>query len=383
MMIWQRCIGLLACALGVQLSAWAQSTPTLDESLHERVEMIRLPGLFPLSLETTFFVPDGPGPFPVVIINHGKSLGDPRFQARARPIHAVRYFMQRGYAVVAPMRRGFSKSSGMYVGAGCNIESNGRVQADDVRAVLDHVVRQPWADTQRILMVGQSHGGWTTLAFGTQSYPGLRGLVNFAGGLRQEQCPNWEAGLAQAAAAYGKETKLPSLWLYGDNDSYFSPAVFRPMHERYVQAGGQATLAAYGAFGADAHALFASAAGVRIWHPLLNDFLRGLGLPSEPQPGFERYAPPATMPSPPPSGYAALEDASRLPHVRDTGRAGYQAFLASILPRAYAVAPSGAWGWASGGADPLRRALDNCNKSGQGACRLYAVDEVVVWPAPQ
>jgi hypothetical protein len=34
MMIWQRCIGLLACALGVQLSAWAQSTPTLDESLH-------------------------------------------------------------------------------------------------------------------------------------------------------------------------------------------------------------------------------------------------------------------------------------------------------------------------------------------------------------
>jgi hypothetical protein len=89
------------------------------------------------------------------------------------------------------------------------------------------------------------------------------------------------------------------------------------------------------------------------------------------------------MPSPPPSGFAALEDASRLPHVRDTGRAGYQAFLASILPRAYAVAPSGAWGWASGGADPLRRALDNCNKSGQGACRLYAVDEAVVWPAPQ
>jgi dienelactone hydrolase len=378
MRLWGLLCVLTGLLVGPQLVR-AQSDSPLDIALNERVEMVPLPGVFPLPLETTFFIPDGPGPFPVVVINHGKALGDPRFQPRNRPIHAVRYFMQRGYAVVAPMRRGFSKSGGSYVGAGCNIESNGRVQAQDVRAVLDHVVRQPWADAQRIVMVGQSHGGWTTLAFGTQTYPGLRGLVNFAGGLRQDQCAAWESTLARAAGAYGKESTLPSLWLYGDNDSFFGPAVFRPMHERYVQAGGQAILAAYGNFGADAHALFGSAAGGRIWHPLLSDFLRGLGLPSEPQPGFERYAPPAATPSPPPSGYAALTDLSRLPHVGNTGRAGYEKFLATTMPRAYAIAPSSAWGWASGGDDPLKRALESCNKRGQGACRLYAVDEAVVW----
>ena len=34
---------------------------------------------------------------------------------------------------------------------------------------------------------------------------------------------------------------------------------------------------------------------------------------------------------------------------------------------------------ADGGEDPLRRALNNCNRRGDGACRLYAVDDHVVW----
>lgn len=342
--------------------------------------MVRLPGPFSLALETTFFVPEGPGPFPVAVINHGKSAGDTRFQPRSRPLPAVRYFMQRGYAVVVPMRRGFSRSGGSYVGAGCNVESNGLTQAEDVRAVIAHVRQQPWADAERMVVVGQSHGGWTSLAFGTEPSPGVRGLINFAGGLRQTQCAAWESGLARAAEAYGRATTLPSLWFYGDNDSYFPPAVFRPMHERYVRAGGQATLVAYGVFGADAHALFGSAAGGRIWHAPVADFLRRLGLPADPMPGFERYGPPQALPVPPPSGHAALEELDRLPHVRQTGRAGYETFLASPVPRAFAIANNGAWGWATGGDDPLRRALDLCNQRGLGACRLYAVDEDVVWP---
>lgn len=372
---------LLLWTMGVQAAAWAQADASLDATVHERVEMVPLPGAFSLQLETTFFVPEGAGPFPVVVINHGKAAGNPRFQARSRPVHAVRYFMQRGYAVVVPMRRGFSKSGGSYVGAGCNVQSNGLTQAQDVRAVLDHVLRQGWADAQRVLVVGQSHGGWTTLAFGTQSYAGVRGLVNFTGGLRQEQCAAWEAGLVRAAEAYGRQSRLPSLWLYGDNDSYFSPEVFRPMHEHYAAGGAPARLVAYGRFGADAHELFGSKAGGRIWQPVLTDFLRSVDLPSEPQPGFERYGPSPAMEVPAPSGFAAIDDQARLPHVRSTGRTGYERFLAATQPRAFAIAPSGSWGWAHGGDDPLQRALDHCNKTGHGQCRLYAVDEAVVWVA--
>ena len=81
-------------------------------------------GLISVTLEATLYRPDGPGPFPLVIINHGKESGDPKFQRRYRPTRAARYFLQRGYVVVAPMRQGFSKSGGYYIGAGCNVASS-------------------------------------------------------------------------------------------------------------------------------------------------------------------------------------------------------------------------------------------------------------------
>ena len=280
----------------LSLGAAAQ-TAELDASLHETVQMIaKKGGLFSFDLETTVYKPEGDGPFPIVLINHGKASGDPRFQGRYRPAGAARYFLQRGYAVLVPMRQGFSKSTGSYIGGGCNVESNGRVQAEDVKAVLDYAATQPWADKERIVVVGQSHGGWTTLAFGTQNYPGVKGLVNFAGGLRQEQCPNWKESLASGAASYARETKVPSLWFYGDNDSYFDPDTFKPMLEKYAAAGGNARMIAFGKFGSDAHSMFGSRAGAPIWQPEVTRFLAGLGMPSQVQPAFAKYggsAPPA------------------------------------------------------------------------------------------
>jgi dienelactone hydrolase len=89
------------------------------------------------------------------------------------------------------MRQGFSKSTGSYIGVGCNVQSNGRVQADDVATILAYLKALPDADTSRVLVVEQSPGGLTTLAFGTRNEPGVQGLVNFAGGLRQDDCAGW------------------------------------------------------------------------------------------------------------------------------------------------------------------------------------------------
>ena len=351
-----------------------------DAALNESVLMIPKKGiLFSMELETTLYKPDGDGPFPVVVINHGKSPGDPRFQGRYRPAGAVRYFLQRGYAAVVPMRQGFSRSTGTYNGVQCNVGSNGQVQAEDVKAVLDHVTAQPWADKDRILVVGQSHGGWTTLAFGTLNYPGVKGLVNFAGGLRNDGCVAWKDGLIGAAAGYARDTRVPSLWFYGDNDSFFDPYTFRGMHAKYTGAGGQARLVDFGTFGSDAHQLVGSRAGAPIWQPEVTRFLASLGLPSEVRPEFARFGGTVAMARPPRTDFAALDDTTKIPYVRDTGREGYRTFLAKGLPRAFAIAPSGSWGWADGGDDPLRRALANCNRTGKGECRLYAVDDEVVW----
>ena len=360
-------------------AAYAQALE-LNAQLNESVvEIQKTSGLFTLSLETTVYKPDGPGPFPVAVINHGKAPGDPRFQKRYRPTPAARYFLQRGYAVVVPMRQGFSKSTGNYIGGGCNVESNGRLQAEDVKAVLDYLATQAYADTSRVVVVGQSHGGWTTLAFGTLAYPGVKGLVNFAGGLRQENCPAWQQTLARSAGAYGAQTRLPSVWFYGDNDSYFNTDTFRAMHAQYVAAGGAARLVAFGNFGADAHSLFSARAGESIWQPEVTRFLASVGLPHSPMPAYSGFAAAALSAMPPATQFAALQDEGSLPFVQDAGRVSYKNYLTKPFPRAFAIAPNGAWGWAEGGDDPLKRSLDNCNKRGQGKCRLYSVDNSVVW----
>jgi dienelactone hydrolase len=241
-----------------------------------------------VDLETTIFRPAGPGPFPVAVINHGKASGPNRLQARYRPLPAVREFLKRGYAVVVPMRQGFSNSGGMAVGEGCNIAANGSAQAEDVRAVVAWIEGQAWADAQHMVMLGQSHGGLTTLAYARDPHPGFRLFVNFAGGLKydSDRC-EWQQALKSAYAAYGAKTKVPTLWFYGANDSFFPPEVISPAHAAYVGAGGPAEMVAYEAFEGDAHGMFASPRGLRIWWPPVQARLVALGLPTAvTYPGF-------------------------------------------------------------------------------------------------
>lgn len=271
----------------------------MDASLNETV--VRVPkklGVFmdmfslTIELETTIFKPDGDGPFPIVVINHGKDGSTlPHFQPRYRPLNVVRYFLHRGYAVFVPMRQGFAHSEGSYVSGGCNVESNGRVQADDVAATLQYATDQSWTDKKQIVIVGQSHGGWTTLAFGARNFPNVKGLINFAGGLKQENCAGWQGTLARSAGDFGAETKIPSLWLYGDNDRYWSIDTWHDMYQRYTAAGAPAQLVAYGAFESDSHRLFYSANGKSIWQPPVTKFLAEIGMPSEPLTEYAKFEP--------------------------------------------------------------------------------------------
>jgi dienelactone hydrolase len=294
------------------------------------------------------------------------------FQGRARFIDASREFVRRGYAVALPMRLGFSKSSGSYIAGGCNIASNGEMQAQWVAGVIEWLRQQPFLDKDRIVVVGQSHGGLTTMALGARNPPGVRGLVNFAGGLRQTSC-SWEHALAQAFERYGAQSKLPSLWFYGDNDSYFPPDVWKDLQAKYAGAGGNVRLVAFGTFRNDAHGMFSSRAGLPIWVPEVERFLESLGLPSKPSITV------SDVPRPAATAFAKLEDVEAVPLLRDSGRKGYSSFLKLSLPRAFAIGPTGAWGYATEGDDPAARALANCLKNSKEPCRLYAVDEDVVW----
>jgi hypothetical protein len=82
----------------------------------------------------------------------------------------------------------------------------------------------------------------------------------------------------------------------------------------------------------------------------------------------------------------ALLDAERLPHLTAEGRADYQRFLLQPTPRAFALAPDGAWGWAAAigdAAETEARAIENCGRWGGTGCRIYARDLAVVWPGQE
>ncbi|GKS94977.1 CocE/NonD family hydrolase [Acidovorax sp. SUPP2825] len=379
---WLLHAALLMGALPALAKLPSPPPPELDATLREQVVMVRKgEGPKAIELETTVYRPPGAGPFPVVVINHGKSKGDTHLTARQRYLAAARVFVERGYLVVIPMRQGFAQSTGAYPGTGCDVERNGRKQAEDVQAALAYVRRLPDADSQRIVVVGQSHGGLTTMALGALNPPGVRGLINFAGGLRQDTCPGWQEHLVSAFGAYGEGTKLPSLWFYGDNDSYWSPSLYRDMFARYSASGGPAKLVAYGKFGTDSHRLFSSQSGVPIWLPEVDRFLAGLGLPSRPVTHIPMMPHDSAVPRA--TDAYPVADASAIPYVRDAAREGYRKFLAAPWPRAYAIAPSGAWAYYYGRADAMAAAVARCNENAKAAtCHLYAVDDHVVWEAP-
>ena len=82
---------------------------------------------------------------------------------------------------------------------------------------------QSYVDASRIVVAGTSHGGLVSVAYGTEAAPGVRGIINFSGGLRWDLCDGWQKNLVDAFDQYGAHTAVRSLWLYGDNDSVWTP----------------------------------------------------------------------------------------------------------------------------------------------------------------
>jgi hypothetical protein len=82
-----------------------------------------------------------------------------------------------------------------------------------------------------------------------------------------------------------------------------------------------------------------------------------------------------------PAAAQDILDIARLPTLKDSGRAAYQAFLAEAFPRAFAMSDDGSWGWRSGVAsdDAARdEALASCGHHAKQPCRVVAIDNDAV-----
>jgi dienelactone hydrolase len=127
-----------------------------------------------LTLVGYTFHPDGPGPFPTVIWNHGSEKnpgGGPQFDSVAKA------FVPAGYAVFATVRRGHTGSEGVYIvdtlnvlrakGDGSDRDLLVRLheteQLNDLLAGVAYAKSLPFVDARKLVVAGCSFGGIQTL----------------------------------------------------------------------------------------------------------------------------------------------------------------------------------------------------------------------------
>lgn len=225
-------------------------------------------------------------PRPLVVINHGTS--ELTRESTGMPVYywLSRWFVDRGYIVVLPQRRGHGATGGDLAEGGdsCSNPDHyraGQVAADDIDAVVDYMSGQPFVAKSSTVVVGISTGGWASLALAARNSPQVRAVVNFAGGRGGHAWgqPSLICGaerLIAAAERFGAESVIPTLWLYADNDSYFSPKLAETMSVAWTSAGGKAELYLLPAFRHEGHALADDRAGWQLWGSYLDAFLANL-----------------------------------------------------------------------------------------------------------
>ena len=218
-------------------------------------------------MRTTVFRPPGPGPFPLVIINHGTTQNAERRRLMALPQFETlsRWFVQHGFAVAVPERPGHGATGGIYREdqGGCDDADFARAgfgAADSIAAALAYLRAQPFVRRSGAIMAGQSAGGWATLALASRAPVGVRAAINFAGGLggRSYDQPDNNCApdrLIATAGEFGRTARIPTLWIYSENDSYFAPRLSGAMAAAFRAAGGRVDYRLLPPFGSDGHYL--------------------------------------------------------------------------------------------------------------------------------
>jgi dienelactone hydrolase len=234
-----------------------------------------------LQLAALAIVPSG-GRFPLVVISHGapRNAADRASMAPGSYQAVARWFLDRGFAVVVPMRRGYGTSEGRYAeeSGSCqnpNYVRSGLASAQDIEAVLTFMRGQSFVDPQRIVLVGISAGAWASLAAISRNPPGVVAAVAFAPG-RGSYAPDevcTSSALVTAAQTFGSTAHIPLLWIASENDHYFGPKLARSMFDAFhAAASSPAEFIAAPSCGQDGHQLFTRCPND--WHDAVAAYLQ-------------------------------------------------------------------------------------------------------------
>ena len=248
----------------------------------------------PLPMFAYLVRPVGDGPFPLVIMNHGVSLNmaDRSFFPMVEFRDAAKWFARRGYLVVAPVGTGYGAAAidiperGLYgpffskIGK-CdhpNFPDAGLAVAQVDRWIIDYLTAEKRIIPKDIIVVGQSAGGWASIALSSVNPPEVKAIITFAAGRggRVDGKPNNNCApdkLVEATGNFGRTSRIPMLWIYIENDTFFGPALSKRMHSAYTWAGGIAEYHLMPPFDGEGHFFIDSPDAIPQWSPLVSQFL--------------------------------------------------------------------------------------------------------------
>jgi dienelactone hydrolase len=228
-------------------------------------------------------------PARLVVINHG-SPPDPAARPRMQPgrcdEEAAQWFLTRGYVVAFPLRRGYGATGGEWAETygGCDHADYfhaGLQTARDIDAAVQALTTLPFVRPDDVVVVGQSAGGWGTIAYDSAPHPKVSAFIVMAGGrgghLHDHPNENCQPErLAEAATHYGATATTPMLWVYALNDTFFNPRIAQALYTSFTGAGGLAEFHQPGRFDGEGHQLFFGKGGSAIWGPLVEKYLTEL-----------------------------------------------------------------------------------------------------------
>lgn len=320
------------------------------------------------TLEALVTRPSAPGKYPLVVINHGVPRDKvERFRmSPAQFSEQAMTFARRGYASVAALRRGFGATGGAFAETAGSCDdrhyvTGTRTAADDILAVLEAMKKESFVDPSRVLLVGVSAGGFASLAAAASNPRGVVGVLAFAPG-RGSDAPDHVCQsdrLVDAARIFGASARIPTLFVYSENDHFFAPDLARNLVDAYASGGAPSQFVMRPPFKEDGHNLFL---WPEEWWPTVEPFLAKLHMPSA-------VVTPRALPSlTPPPGLDLR------------GRRDFAAYLATEgYEKAFATS-GGSWGWVSGKRtqeDANRAALARCDEYAETRCKLYAVGDAL------
>lgn len=235
-------------------------------------------------MRSVVYRPPGNGPWRLAVINHGAPLGNPGKAGFIRFQTPAAWLVARGFAVVVPQRRGYGETGGPFNESYGDCDAPdfagaAREAARDIAAAVSFMRQQPFVQPDQGIVIGQSAGGWATIGYASSNPAGIAAMINVAGGRggRRNNVANNNCApdrLVAAAGELGRTARVPMLWLYTENDSFFDTALSRRLHAAFVGAGGLADYVGLPPFGTDGHALFRVDGGLPVWAPPVEEFLR-------------------------------------------------------------------------------------------------------------